>query len=230
MSLTLDLTNKIKSYALGQYEIVKTTIIPEVTDQRLTYGNSGLLGEYTFLFVDIRQSSKLLGKYGNQLAAKILQSFHDINVRIIISNGGAIRSFDGDRVMGVFSGYNKQDNAVKAAMQIKYAIRTILNPILKADIKCGIGIDSGEVLITKVGKGANVNNNDVVFIGKAVNYASHLCNEANNCVIISPETYTKLTHSHLYQNGISMWNILSIPLKTGAKITCYSSNHEKLLV
>ena len=71
--------------------------------------------------------------------------------------------------------------------------RHILNPELEASITCGGGIDSGEILVTKVGKGRDKNNNDLVWIGKADNYASHLSNEANGTIIISTNSYNALS-------------------------------------
>lgn len=227
MALKDDLTNKILSYKRGKYEIQETKTIPSAEDTRLTYGNNGLTGDYTFLFADIRKSSQLIATYGPELTAKILQSYHDICVRVIISKGGEIRSFDGDRVMGVFVGNLKCSNAVEAAMKIQSGVKKILNPTLGANIKCGIGIDYGQALITKVGKGANVNNNDVVWIGKATNYASHLCNEADDCIIISDQMLPKLHEkSRYYISGTSkvdMWDKTILSLKTGDKIQCYKS-------
>lgn len=228
MALKDDLTNKILSYKRGKYEIQDTKTIPSAEDARLTYGNNGLKGEYAFLFADIRKSSQLITTYGLELTAKILQSYHDICVRVIISMGGEIRSFDGDRVMGVFAGDLKCSSAVEAAMKIQYGIKEILNPTLGTNIICGIGIDYGEALITKVGKGANVNNNDVVWIGKATNYASHLCNEADGCIIISSQVFPKLTdHSRYVMTSpkVDMWNSISLVLKTGSQIQCYKSRY-----
>lgn len=225
MSVKSDLENKIRSYERENYEVINTTIVPDTDNSNLTFGNKGLKGEFAFLFVDIRKSSSLHETYGFAKAAKIYKSFHDINVRIIEENEGEIRSFDGDRIMGVFAGSMKNSNAAKSAMQIQYAIRNILNPILNVNIKCGAGIDSGEILVVKVGKGRNKNNNDLVWIGKADNYASHLANEANNTVIISTNAYNKLSKDNkISNNGQNMWTPTSIILKNGTRVPCYISN------
>lgn len=159
MALLADLNAKVDAYSKQPYEIEETTIVPDTDNSKLTFGNKGLTCEYAFLFMDIRKSSQLHETYGFTKAAKIYQSFHDINVRVIEENGGFVRAFDGDRVMGVFVGGMKNSNAVKAAMQIQWAIRNILNPKLSATIKCGGGIDYGKILVTKVGKGRDKNNN-----------------------------------------------------------------------
>lgn len=223
MALLDDLKNKISSYSTEKYEIEATTIVPSTDYSKLTFGNKGLTCEFAFLFIDIRQSSQLHDVYGFKTAAKIYQSFHEINVRVIQANEGSIRAFDGDRAMGVFAGDFKNGNAVMAAMQIQWAIRNILNPTLGTTIKCGAGIDFGTTLVTKVGKGRNTENQDLVWIGKASNYASHLSNEANNSIIISTNSFNKLHESRKIYDGKEMWTPKIITLKNGTKVNCYES-------
>lgn len=226
MALLDDLTNKIKAYKTEKYETENTTIVPDTNNSKLTFGNKGLVGEFAFLFFDIRKSSQLHSTYGYAKAAKIYQSFCDINVRVIEENYGSVRAFDGDRVMGVFVGDSKNSNAVKAAMQIQWGIRHILNPTLETNIICGGGIDSGEILVTKVGKGRDQNNNDLVWIGKADNYASHLSNEASSSIIISTNVYNVLAENRKTTKGQNMWKSKIIKLKNGTQVSCYETTWE----
>lgn len=222
MALLDDLKSKISSYSNEKYEIEETSIVPSTDYSKLTFGNKGLTSEFAFLFVDIRQSSQLHDVYGFKTAAKIYQSFHEINVRVINANDGNVRAFDGDRAMGVFSGSLKRTNAVKAAMQIQWAIRTILNPTLKTSILCGAGIDNGITLVTKVGKGRNSENQDLVWIGKASNHASHLANEAKNSTIISVDTFANMAKDNkTSSDGKQMWSSKILTLKDGTKVNCY---------
>ena len=169
MPLLDDLKNKIDTYFTEKYEVEETTIVPSTDYSKLTFGNKGLKSELTFLFVDIRKSSQLHDTYGHIDAAKIYQSFHDINVRIINSRDGQVRAFDGDRIMGVFSGSYKNNNAVEAALNIRWAISNILNVKFKPEyaINVGIGIDTGMTLITKVGKGRDLSNNCLLYTSDA---------------------------------------------------------------
>lgn len=225
MALLEELNGKIDAYVKQPYEIEETTIVPDTDTAKLTFGNKGLTCEYAFLFMDIRKSSQLHEQYGFTKAAKIYQSFHDINVRVIEENSGSVRAFDGDRVMGVFVGASKNSNAVKAAMQIQWAIRNILNPKLETKITCGGGIDSGKILVTKIGKGRNKNNNDLVWIGKADNYASHLANEAKNTIIISTNSYDVLVADRKVSDGKNMWQSKILTLKDGTNVNCYESRY-----
>lgn len=224
MALLEDLTNKIKAYANEKYEVEATTIVPSTDYSKLTFGNKGLTCEFAFLFVDIRKSSELHDKYGYAKAAKIYQSFHEINVRIIATNDGSIRAFDGDRVMGVFAGERKRSKAVKAGMQIQWAVRNLLNPTLGTSILCGAGVDYGDTLITKVGKGRNTENQDLVWIGKASNHASHLANEATNSVLISENTYSGISpDTKSSRDGRDMWKEKIITLKNSLKVKCFET-------
>lgn len=225
MALLDDLKNKISAYFREKYDIKPTTVVPSTDYSKLTFGNTALTSELTFIFIDIRKSSELHDIYGYENAARIYQSFHDICLRIINSREGNVRAFDGDRIMGVFSGGRKNNNAIEAALNIRWAITNILNVQFKSEnaIKIGIGIDSGMTLITKVGKGRDISNNDLVWVGKACNYASHMCSHATNSIIISLTVYNKLEVNNKISDGRNMWNLINLTLKNGKTIQCYKS-------
>jgi len=226
MALLEDLNNKISSFIEEPYEVKATTIVPATDYSKLNFGNTGLTCDFAFLYVDIRKSSELHDTYGHKTAAKIYQCFHEINVRVIAANDGRIRAFDGDRIMGVFAGDRKNSEAVRAAMQIQWSVRHILNPKLSKPIKCGAGIDYGITLVTKVGKGGNADNNDLVWVGKASNHASHLANEADDSIIISQDSHSKLAEDARLSSGTSMWTQVVLTLKNGNKVTCYQSRYD----
>lgn len=229
MALIDDIKNKVDKYFKDPFEIEETTIVPSTDYSKLTFGNKGLVAEFAFLFVDIRKSSELHDKYGFANAARIYESFHDICLRIIESNSGKIRAFDGDRIMGVFAGECKRTNATKAALNIRWAIEEILNPKLTVPLQIGCGIDIGKTLIIKVGKGRDIDNNDLIWIGKACNYASHLTQEANDTIIISPAVYDRLHASSKYENEATkqkdMWSPIKITLKNNKQIDAYKSGY-----
>lgn len=219
MALKDDIENKIGSYFKEPFSVQRTKIIPSTDYSPLTFGNKGLVSELAFLFIDIRKSSKLHEKYGFENAAKIYQSFHDINVRIINAFDGQVRAFDGDRTMGVFSGDSKCTNAVKSAMKIRSAINKILNQYLNPGIRIGCGVEFGDTLITKVGKGRDANNQDLIWVGEACNYASHYCQEADQSVVISQKTYNRMNESCKFDgDGKNMWKYKTVNLKNGDTI------------
>jgi class 3 adenylate cyclase len=89
-----------------------------------------------------------------------------------------ITAYDGDRVMGVFIGDYQSSSAAKCALKINYAVRKIINPALKAQYPSSnfsvaqcIGIDTSEVYASRTGVRGD---NDLVWIGRAPNYAAKL--------------------------------------------------------
>lgn len=197
MGVQEDIKNKVNSYFEIPFKISNVTNVPDIENYaKLSFGNTGCKGDFCFLFVDMRKSSQLVKDYGLETAASIYESFHEICVRIIKANEGDIRSFDGDRVMGVFSGADKENIAVKTAMEIGKTIENVLNAKLrglwKKEIAYGIGIDSGETLVVKVGKGRDSNTQDLIWLGQACNYASYYSDRANNSIIINNKVFNLL--------------------------------------
>lgn len=228
MAIKEDLENKINSHFKESYEVCETTIVPDTDYSKLTFGNKGLTAELAFLYIDIRKSSELHTTYGFANAARIYQSFHDISVRIANYFDGNIRSFDGDRIMAIFSGKSKCTNAVKSAMKIRWAVDHLLSTHLKTPIKIGCGIDFGKVLIIKVGKGRDNNNKDIVWVGKASNYAAHLSDNGKNSIIISERTYDRMGPTVKWKNADdkkeNMWTYKKLTLKNGKEIKVLESS------
>ena len=150
---------------------------------KLTFTN-GFYVNATALFVDIRDSSKLIDAHNRPALAKIYRSF--ISEVIAIMNGNLNCKFiniDGDCVSGVYETPQKID--VDSAFHDAYAISSlidILNCKLKkkkiTEINIGTGMDYGRLLLIKAGfSGSGLN--EVAWMGDALNTAAKLCNKAN---------------------------------------------------
>ena len=230
MGIRTNIQNKIKSYFETPFKVNDLRNVPNLdTSPQLTFANTGGKGDFCFLFVDMRASSQLVNKYGMEKAAIIYESFHEIGVRIIQAKGGNIRSFDGDRVMGVFAGTNKENDAVEAAFHIAHTIKYDLNPKLGnlPPVRYGIGIETGETLVVKVGKGRDSNTQDLVWLGEPCNFASHYSDVADNSIIISINVYNKLNRSNKVINtDYHIWTDELLPSKKGINNKFIkSSNH-----
>ena len=99
--------------------------MPESEDIGL--GNKGIELDATMLYADLADSTEL-AMYNRQMTAEIYKAFLACCTKLIIHREGKVRSFDGDRVMGVFIGESKNTNAVKAALHINYVFKEILVP------------------------------------------------------------------------------------------------------
>ena len=131
------------------------------------------------MYADIDGSTGLVDTRSKEFCAEVYKVFLYLSSRIIRAEGGEIRSFDGDRVMGVFVGDSKNTSAAKAGLKINYAVKNILNPSLGSvyegypGITHTVGIDTSELLAVRAGiRGSN----DLVWIGRAANHAAKLNN------------------------------------------------------
>ena len=79
-------------------------------------------------------------------------------------------------------------------------------------------------IIAKVGKGRDTNNNDLVWIGQACNYASHLSGYGKDTTLITSRTYNRMNENSKFYNGKSMWSEKKLTIKNGKEIDVYESN------
>jgi adenylate cyclase len=168
----------------------------------------------TFLYADLAATSYLTRLCPWETTAKIIRAYLDCCVRIIKSWGGEIRSFDGDRVMGVFIGDMKNTNASKCAREIFYTVENILGPAAKRKfrsfqnnnikLKNCVGIDVGEARAVRAGIR---NSNDLIWIGKAPSFAAKLSDirDYAYCVYISKASYSVLDASAKISDGTNLW-------------------------
>ena len=151
--------------------------VPEAEGIQL--GNDAVTLNATVMYADLAKSTELVDGYKDHFAAEVYKSYLVTTCRIIKDNGGTITAFDGDRVMAVFLGKTMNTDAVKTALQINYAVNEIINPALISQypnttyrIRQAVGIDTSDLLIAKTGIRGN---NDLVWVGRAANYAAKLC-------------------------------------------------------
>jgi len=170
--------------AEGEYSIDKVSTVPDVTDSKLTFGNKAVKLDATVLYIDMRGSTKVLEKHHKYTVAKIQKAYLHIVTAIVNNNLGDVRSFNGDGILAFFGGANTimLNWAVLAAMQITWMLTNQCNTYFDKyhSVDFGIGIDYGELLVTKVGIGRDHNNNDLSWIGMPVNTAVRLGDSANS--------------------------------------------------
>jgi class 3 adenylate cyclase len=178
MALLDDLQKQTDEIVRARWNRRDGNVVPETDDVGL--GNDGVDLEATFLYADLADSTEL-AVYSEWIAAEVVKAYLNGTTRIIRSLGGEIRSFDGDRVMGVFLEGAKNTNAAEAGLNINYFFSHILKPTfaraynttfpVKFDLKQTVGIDVSKVMVVRSGIR---NNNDLVWIGRAPNVAAKL--------------------------------------------------------
>ena len=209
MSLKEDLQNGVDSYFTGSYEVKTGNVVPNIDDIKL--GKYGKEMELAMVFIDIRESTKIVDGFRRRTAARMYKSFLWGVTKIARSNNGDLRSFNGDGVLIVFAGDSKRTNAAKAGLQMSWFCKKILKPKIETffennnqlkdlEFNFGIGIDVGKVLIVRGGiKGES--NNDLVWVGNATNYAvkfSSINDGDGYNVFISKDVYDNMAKSSKY--------------------------------
>ncbi|TBX65777.1 hypothetical protein EZL74_11625 [Flavobacterium silvisoli] len=207
MALKNDITQKVKDILDSDFTTEDINYVPEIGDSKLTFGNKGLQFEATVLYIDLRDSTKILNKHNKTTIAKIHKAYLFTTVKIATSLGGEVRSFNGDSVLAFFQGTTKTtlSNAVKAAMQIRYMIahsESGINTLLAkySAVDFGIGLDDGKILCVKVGVGGDANTKDLIWIGNPVNKSVVISDEckASEYIGISSYVYSNLNDDVKY--------------------------------
>src|ERR1041385_2923295 len=129
MALIDDLDNDVISVISNTWSIRSGQVVPYSQDVALAGGAVRL--EATILYADLSDSTGLSMQFDRRIAAKVIKCFLRCASRVIRARGGEIRSFDGDRVMGIFLGPQKESDAVLCALNINYAFSEIIRPRLE---------------------------------------------------------------------------------------------------
>lgn len=199
----------------------------------IALSNGAVKLEAAFLYADLAGSGLIAKSCPWDTTAKILRCYLDCSVRIIRSLGGEIRSFDGDRVMGVFIGDSKCTNAVKAALRINWATLKLIQPEATArfrsvsnnDVKIrqACGVDVGTSRAVRAGIR---NNNDIIWIGRPPSFAAKLSDlrEYPYCTFISSDVYTRMSAECKTYEGKNMWETRSV-MFAGEAETVYRSSY-----
>lgn len=143
----------------------------------------------TILYADLDSSTDLVAGYKWTFSGEVYKTFLYAASRLIRGRGGAIVSYDGDRVMGIFTSKTQLDDAVSCALEINWAVKNILQSSLRKsyttdfNLKHVIGIDQSEIRAARTGVRGD---NDLVWIGNSANLAAKL-------TALSAETPTWIT-------------------------------------
>lgn len=198
MGLKDNIKNKVKKIEGEPFQVEEVDSVPTISNSKLTFGCKGLEFTATVLYIDMRGSTAILNKHRKRVVAKIHMLYYHAIVKVAKATGGEIRSFNGDSLLVFYKGSTKESvsNSIKAAMHMKYSIKTLLNENLKhyTDIDFGIGIDHGKILATKVGIGGTDETKDLIWIGNAVNKAAKISDQCKSDYNIG---ISELVYNHL---------------------------------
>lgn len=204
-------------------------VVPEPED--LALDNDAIKLKGTVLYADMSGSTKLVDGYSASFSAEVYKSYLISAAKIIKAEGGTITAYDGDRIMAVFLGDFKNSTAAKVALKISYAVLHIINPAIVSQYGDGyyslshvVGIDTSSLFAARIGVR---NDNDIVWVGRAANYAAKLTAIGeNNTTFITGAVFDALHDSSKYKkNGAErqlMWKEREWTQMSNLRV--YSSN------
>lgn len=222
MALKEDLEDQVGAIFGAKWEERDGTVVP--TDTSVKLGNDAVNLDATVLYADLSDSTKMVDSKKATFAAEVYKAFLHSAAKIIGSEDGTIVAYDGDRVMAVFIGDSKNTSAVRAGLKINWATKNIVQPAMNKRwstdfvVKHVVGIDTCKLFVAKTGiRGAN----DLVWVGRAANWAAKLCTlDDAYSTRVTKAVYDSLHASVKFaQNGtVNMWQEVSWEPMNGATI------------
>lgn len=230
MALVDDLKSEVTAIFKTKWQQRDGAVVPE--PEAVALGNDAVKLNGTVLYADLADSTEMVKTYRPAFAAEVYKAYLNCSCRIIRSNDGVITAFDGDRVMAVFLGPQKNTAATKTALQINHAVTQIINtqipvcypppdPNSKFLLRQAVGIDTSELFVARTGiRGSN----DLVWVGRAANFAAKLCalRQDDYASWITAEVFKDLPENLKTANGTPMWEARTW---TPQGITVYRSKY-----
>ena len=213
MSFASDVEAEVKRIFRQKWETSKATTVPEPGDIALEKNEAKVIDDGTVLYADLSGSTTMVQNYKPHFAAEVYRAYLYSAAQIIRNEGGVVTAYDGDRVMAVYLGKAPNTNAVTTALKINYAVVNIINPAIAAQYgttityaaKQVVGVDRSSLWVARTGVRGD---NDLVWVGRAANYAAKLTEIANDdASFITGEVFDRLADSAKYKTGTTtpMW-------------------------
>ena len=194
--------NRVRDYLDGEYSLREENFVPRLYNVHL--GKRAYKTKICAFYIDLRNSTDLLFKDGKAISGKVHKAFLNVVSEVIQYYRGEIRDFQGDGVLAFWPANYKSEisSAVRAGFALKWFFKEKLKEYFEpfGGIDYGIGIDWGEIYVLRVGITATDNSNDLVYIGKCVNFAVGIANHliSPNNMGISESVYSNLEEDKIY--------------------------------
>ena len=184
---------------LGERERLRdafgTFVDPDLAERVLEEGTdlAGDEVEASMLFLDVRGFTTMSERASAREVVGKLNELYDLCVPVVTRHGGHANKFIGDGMLAVFGAPERHadhaDRAVAAATEIAQCVQKHFH----GELRVGIGVNSGRVLVGTVGGGGRL---DFTVIGDAVNTASRVesaTRESGDDVLVAKATLDLLS-------------------------------------
>jgi len=178
MGFKEELQSAVDEVVKSSLDVIDGRAMPD--EKNIPLGSGATRVPVAILYADLAASTAMVKNLKPEVAAVVIRAFLKCAARCITYRGGAIKSFDGDRVMGVFYGGSKELDAARCALDIAFAVSNIVRPALRKrwqtieqyyKLDHAAGVDTSNVLVVR---GGPRGDNDLVWVGSAPNVAARL--------------------------------------------------------
>ena len=190
--LRVELSDEVGTILAQDFTVTttKTNTVPHSSDGAITFPNLDAktqackLIDTCVLYIDIRRSTELSITHKPQTVAKLYSAFVRAMTKCARHYGGDVCGLIGEHVIGNLFCDACFCYGVYCAILMNSTAQYVINKhFTRNEVKCGIGIDTGKMLVTKTGfrrRGIEQNNyKNLVWLGRPANVASKLTDIAN---------------------------------------------------
>jgi class 3 adenylate cyclase len=213
LSFATDIEGEVKRIFRENWQTSKATTVPEPKNIALESNEAKEIDEATVLYADLSGSTNMVQNYKTHFAAEIYRAYLYSAAQIIKNEGGVVTAYDGDRVMAVYMGKTPNTDAARTALKINHAVRKIINSAIVAQytdrftytVKQVVGVDRSALRVARTGVRGD---NDLVWVGRAANYAAKLTEIGNDdASFITGDVFDRLADAAKYESGTTtpMW-------------------------
>ncbi len=170
--------------AFGSY------VDPDVAERVLEEGEliEGQEREVTVMILDVWDFTEFAERSSARETVAFLNAMFDIVVPCVTEHGGHANKFLGDGLLAVFGAPERLEDHADRAVAASRDIATKLAERFGEEIRFGIGVNSGPVVVGSVGGGGRL---EFAVIGDPVNVAArveHLTREIGEVVLVTEAT------------------------------------------
>jgi adenylate cyclase len=181
-------------------DYVTARVVDELVKNPAMAKLGGERRELTILFSDIRDFTTFSEKHSPEETVALLNEYLTAMTEVVFRWEGTLDKFIGDAILAFWGAPLRQDNhaelAVRCAMNMVVRLEELQGKWReegKPILQCGIGINTGEVLVGNIG--ASGKKKDYTVIGDHVNLGSRvesLTKKYNSTILITEYTLDKI--------------------------------------
>ncbi|BAX91188.1 adenylate/guanylate cyclase domain-containing protein [Mycobacterium shigaense] len=172
-----------------------TYVDPALATRLLEQGDHVFTGErreVTVMFVDIRDFTPFAEAHSAEDTVARLNALFEMVVPAVVDAGGHVNKFLGDGALAVFGAPNHLASHADAALSAAVLIHRLVGGRFGADLRIGIGINTGKVIAGTIGGGGKL---EFTLIGDTVNVAARveqLTKTTGDAILLTEQTVDAL--------------------------------------